>query len=535
MIYLLLFSQVLTSSFLENRGTRFHLGIDISTDRKVGIPIVSPFKGKIVKVVDKWRGYGKALYIENSENFIYVYVHLNGFKRDIEEYIYYEKKKIKKNEIEINTNIELNENDTIGYSGNTSTAIPHIHLEVRRKLNKALNPLFFHEVVDTVKPVIEKIKIYPLGKTLVYSSFLPVELKRPFPETLKITSDFFLWISAFDLQKRNSDKMSIYSLKVFWGDSLICELKYDSIDIDKNFLARALYTETGGPLSESFIHPILSDEAFWKGNTFINLETDNIKPLRIFVYDFKSNSDSVRIFIKKEIDKNKKIKRKKGIYFVFDGMVIVDSVERKIFLEPGQSGKIFDYIYVFPLPEKNYHVKLEKFELTLPQNFQFFPYPIFLKEKEETLLVYSAEVLFKNPIKVKVKNKKDKEIILRSRGYRTSPKFLTSDSIFEIYSWGKYFIAVDTVKPVIVGKKNLYVNPSKLEIKFIVKDNFSLKDIEFYIDEEWEPVSYNSSTKVAKIRVYRKIEKKESNFKLIAKDFSGNINEITGKLIYIKK
>ncbi|MEN3044943.1 MAG: M23 family metallopeptidase [Candidatus Hydrothermales bacterium] len=529
MIFLFLFSQVMTSSFLENRGIRFHLGIDISTYKKIGIPIESPFKGKIIKIVDKWKGYGKAVYIENDLKIIYLYAHLDEFRKDLEEYVYYEKKRIKKNEIDIDLNIEINEKDTIGYSGNTSTVVPHIHLETRKKFSKALNPLFFHDIIDTIKPVIKKIKIYPLGKSLIYSSFLPIEINRPFPETLNITSDFFLWISAYDIQEKNLDKISIYSLRVFLGDSLICELKYDSIDINKNFLARALYTEAQGTFSESFIHPILTDEAFWSGSTFINLE-NSLSPIKIFVYDFKGNVDSAKIFIKKEIDRHKNIKKKKGIYFVFDGLVIVDTLERKILLKPGQLGKIFDYTYIFPLPEKDYFVKLKNFDLWIPKNFQFFPYPIFLKEIEDTLLVYCAEILFKNPLRVKVKNKKNKEVILKSYGNKNY-KFLTSDSIFESYSWGKFFKTVDTFKPVIIGKEIHYINPSGFEIEFIVKDNSSVKNIEFYIDEEWEPVSYNPLTNIARIRVFRKIKKRESNFRLIAEDYSGNNCEMVGKLI----
>lgn len=529
MVFLLIFSQILTSSFLENRGIRFHTGIDISTYKKSGIPIFSPFKGKIVRVVDKWEGYGKAIYIKNNENLTYIYAHLDKFEDEIEEKIYFEKKKNKKNEIDLYFDLKIEKGERIGFSGKSGTNIPHIHFETRRNFDEPINPLYFFDIKDTIKPVIDKIKVYPLGKSLLFSSFAPYEFKKPFPETLYITSDFFLWISAYDLQYENSDRMGIYGLKVFFSDSIICDLKYDSINFDNNFIARALYTRINNSFSSSYIHPINLQNNLWTGSTFISLKKE-IAPLKILVYDFKGNKDSVIFLIKKK--NSKYLKRKNNTYFLFDGILFIDSTEKKIILSPGSYGKLKDLIYLFPLPEKSYNIKFKNYEIKINKETQFFPYPLFFKEKKDTLFIFSAELLFKNSIEIKVKNKKEKEVILISNGLTNKYDFFSSDSVFTTYSGGRFFKGIDTLKPRIIANKIYYINPSNIKIKFVVMDNFKIKDIQFYLDGEWEPVSFNPLTGKAEVDIKRSINKKESKFEIYIEDKSGNSSKFEGKIIY---
>lgn len=527
MIFLLI-SQVLTSSFLENRGIRFHTGIDISVNKEIGKPIRAPFEGKILRIVDRWAGYGRALYLKNKKGLIYVFAHLEAFESEIERKIYFEKKRLKKNEIDLNFDIKADSGEVIAFSGNSGTLIPHIHFEIRKGFKKTLNPLFFYKITDTIKPVIERIKIYPLYKSLLHQSFAPYEFKSPFPDTMHITSDFFLWVSAYDYQNKGDNRMAIYRLKISIFDSVICDLKFDSITFDQNYLARALYTQNDNSFSGSYIHPLITENNFWKGGSFINLKK-KLTLLKIEVYDFKGNREEVKIWIKK--DQGKFLERKEKIYFVFDGIIFRESEEKKVILEPGKYGKIRNFIYVFPLPEKSYKVILENYEIKIPKNLQFLPYPLFFREKEDTLFIFSAELLFKNPLKVKVNNRKEKYVILRYNEFKKGYDFVSSDSVFYTFSWGKYIRERDTLKPEIIAQRIYRVDPENIEIEFSVKDNFSVKNIEFYIEGEWEPVLYNPVTKKAKVKILRNLPKKENTFKIFTEDFSKNTEEFKGKII----
>jgi len=528
MILILLFSQLITSSFLENRGLRFHTGIDISTNKIIGEPIPAPFEGKILRIVDKWTGYGRALYLKNKKGFIYVFVHLDRFKDDIERKIYFEKKRLRKNQIDLNFNLKADSGEVIAFSGNSGTLIPHIHLETRKGFNKPVNPLYFYNIQDTIKPVIEKIKIYPLYKSLLHRSFAPYEFKKPFPDTIYITSDFFLWVSAYDYQHKSDNRTAIYRLKISIFDSVICDLKFDSITFNKNYLARAIYTKSDNSFSGSYIHPLNIENNLWKGSSFINLKKKLIL-LKIEAYDFKGNREEVKIWIKK--DKGKFLKRDKKTYFAFDGIIFRDSIEKKIILKPGKYGKIKDFIYVFPLPEKSYKVRLKNYEIKIPKDFQFFPYPVFFREREDTLFILCAELLFKNSLKIKVKNRKDKDVILRYNEFKQRYDFVSSDSVFYTFSWGKYIKEKDTLKPEILAQRIYRLDPKNMEIEFSVKDNSSVKNIEFYLENQWEPVLYNPITRKAKVRILRNLSERENTFTIFAEDPSKNIQKFTGKII----
>ncbi len=532
MILIILFSELITSSFLESRVFRFHTGIDISTNGVTGEKILSPFKGEIVRILDKWTGYGRALYLKNKEGFIYVFAHLDKFKEDIEKILYFEKKRLKKNQIDLSLNFEADSGEVIGFSGNSGTFIPHIHLEIRKGFEKPLNPLYFYKIQDTIKPLIEKIKIYPLYKSILHGSFAPCEFKKPFPDTIYITSDFFLWIFAYDYQGKSESRTGIYRLKISIFDSLICDLKFDSIDFDKNYLSRAIYTQGDNSFSGSYIHPVNMENALWKGSSFINFEKEFLL-LKIEVYDFNENKEEVRLWIKK--DKGNFLKREEEVYFVFDGIVFRDSVEKKIILGPGKYGKLRDFVYVFPLPEKSYKIELKNYEIKIPENFQFFPYPLFFKEKEDTLFIFCAELFFKTPLQIKIKNRDYKEVILKYNEFKKEYEFFSSDSVFYTFSWGKYIRKMDTLEPEIFAEEIYKVNSKEIEIEFFVKDDFSVKNIEFYFRGEWEPVLYNPVTKKAKVKIFRDIKERENVFTILAEDYLKNICEFKGKIIIFEK
>ncbi len=506
------------------------MGIDISTNKKKGIPIFSPFKGKIVRVKDSWKGYGRTIYLKNKKGYIYAFVHLNDFREDIEKIVYLKKKENKKNEISLFINIKIDSAEIVAFSGNSGTKTPHIHLEIRKGFDEVINPLYILNVKDTIRPVIKKIKIYPLFNSKLFGSYIPREFKRPFPDTVFITSDFWLWISAFDYQSKNSDKIAVYKITISIFDSVICELKFDSINYKNNYIARALYTKTDNFFSTSYIHPINMENSPWKGHTFISPKKKKFL-LKIKAFDFKGNYDEVKIWVKRET-KIRKIKNK-SIYFVLDGIIFKENEkEKKILLKPGNYGRIKDFIYVFPLPEKSYKVKLKNFEIKIPKYSQFFPYPLFFKEKYDTLFIYSAKVPLKNPLKIKIKNKKKEEIILKFNEFSHKEELFSPDTVFYTYSWGKFWKKTDTVKPFIKAKKTYYINKNKnFEVRFYVSDNYGVKDINFYINNEWEPVLYNPNTFEARVKVMREIKEKNLNFKIIVHDYSDNMKEFKGEII----
>lgn len=131
----------LTSSFGESRGTRYHAGIDYSTDMKEGFPVIAPENGKISQVRLSPYGYGKVVYFLGESGKTWVFAHQSGFSKELDSLVSSAQLQSKHNDIRIsNPKIKsFRYGDTISFTGSSGIGNPHLHLELR-KGEKLLNP-----------------------------------------------------------------------------------------------------------------------------------------------------------------------------------------------------------------------------------------------------------------------------------------------------------------------------------------------------------------------------------------------------------
>lgn len=131
----------LTSSFGENRGTRYHAGIDYSTDMREGFPVTAPEDGKISQVKLSPYGYGKVVYFRGKSGKTWVFAHQSGFSPKLDSLVRYTQTKLQKNDIALkNPGIpEFHSGDTISFTGSSGIGNPHLHLEIRLG-DKVVNP-----------------------------------------------------------------------------------------------------------------------------------------------------------------------------------------------------------------------------------------------------------------------------------------------------------------------------------------------------------------------------------------------------------
>ena len=130
----------LTSSFGENRGTRYHLGIDYSTQMEEGWVVYAPEDGVISEVKTSPFGYGKVLFFKGASGKTWVFAHQSSFGPKLDEIVYKKMYDTKKNDISISPKIAFKKGDTLTYAGSSGIGNPHLHLEVRTADNKALSP-----------------------------------------------------------------------------------------------------------------------------------------------------------------------------------------------------------------------------------------------------------------------------------------------------------------------------------------------------------------------------------------------------------
>ena len=159
---------LINGSFGELRGNHFHSGIDIKTEEREGLDILSAADGYVSRIrVSAW-GFGKALYVTHPNGYTTVYGHLRDFNQVLNDYIRQQQYKAQSFEIDINLSedqFQVKQGDVIAYSGNTgSSGGPHLHFEIRdTKTEKPMDPyLFGIKPIDDIPPLLKSITIYAL-------------------------------------------------------------------------------------------------------------------------------------------------------------------------------------------------------------------------------------------------------------------------------------------------------------------------------------------------------------------------------------
>jgi hypothetical protein len=193
----------LTSSFGEDRGTRYHAGIDFSTNREEGWPVIAPENGVVIFAARGAFGYGRFVKFRIQDKHVWLFAHLSEFTPKIDSLIREEMLKKEKPNVSISPGLRFKKGDTLAYSGSSGIGNPHLHVEHRTPDEKLyLNPCKNMRCTDTIRPLIMKAAPFDTGfaiKIIDYS-------RKPF-----------------------DNPMSIYSLDVYQGDEKIFSKRYDTL------------------------------------------------------------------------------------------------------------------------------------------------------------------------------------------------------------------------------------------------------------------------------------------------------------------
>lgn len=220
---------LLNGTFGELRYNHFHAGLDISTKRKIGVPIYAPADGVVNRIKVSPFGYGKALYVKHNDEITTVYAHLDAYAGEIARYVkanQYESQSFDIELFPVMDELTVKKGDLIGYSGNTGgSGGPHLHFEVRDTFSEdILNPLDYgldKLVNDTQSPKLNGIRVYPLGENGKVNG-----VSTPFELTIKRTEDgsylaqavytdaeIGFAVNAYDTAENSYAKYGLYSLE----------------------------------------------------------------------------------------------------------------------------------------------------------------------------------------------------------------------------------------------------------------------------------------------------------------------------------
>lgn len=237
----------LSSTFCDYRQLHFHGGIDIRTGGVEGRQVFSPVDGYVWRIRYSYVGYGKAIYLMDSQGFIYVFGHLSGLSDRLEKIvreIQYTQKSYSFDTTFSKSGIPVKQGELIALSGQTGAGGPHLHFEIRNPQNMPLNPLTNgFPLTDNFAPVFEglilayqdTISLFPDGQRKIlleprrdktggkYQVESPILVQGPFGVAVKINERI----------RSGGPKLNIEKARLYINDYLYFEGDFGQYDYEQ--------------------------------------------------------------------------------------------------------------------------------------------------------------------------------------------------------------------------------------------------------------------------------------------------------------
>jgi hypothetical protein len=500
---------LLSANFGELRIDHFHSGLDIKTQGVTGKEVVAAADGYIFRISVSPGGFGNALYIRHPSGYETVYGHLDKFTKEVEDYVVarqYEEKSYLVTIFPDKEKFPVKQGETIAWSGNSgASGGAHLHYEIRKSENEfPVNPLLFEfGITDKIKPVIEKLSIYPINRNTLINNQHGVKKitvsganGKYFisPENvINISGVAGFGIKAYDLLDNSYNKCAVYSI----------ELKIDSIPVFK-------YVMDGFSFSESrYINSHIDYETYMRESIYIerayvlpndklsvykditnrgtfNFKDEEIHLAQISVTDIQNNKSSLSFNIKSQPTKSQYIaepteNNMKVMPFNRSNKFVSENISINI---PG--GALYDTIY-FSYKKtpgtkemlSDLHYVNDMFTpINKPYTLSIKPTRIPAGKQSKMLIVQYIDDQKKNALKS-----------VWADGFLSS----------EVSSFGKFYIGIDTIPPAIStnGLVNGAIITGRKELKINITDDFSgIKSYEPYIDGKWALFAYDPKNNV---------------------------------------
>ncbi len=236
--------RFLTSNFMEYRNGRFHTGLDLKTNSESGYAVFAAEDGWVVRLRTSPYGYGRAVYLEGISGRTYVYAHLERFADRLRPLVRRAQARNHRYDVDLylaEERIPVGRGEVIALSGQSGTAGPHVHFEVRNADQQPINPLHGGFVVpDTIPPQIHTLRAIPAspvsrvaGRLVAHSiadrqglagHLPPLTLRGPVAFTAEIS----------DTADRTRHRLTPYELIVRLDGAVVFQASNDSLAFSQN-------------------------------------------------------------------------------------------------------------------------------------------------------------------------------------------------------------------------------------------------------------------------------------------------------------
>jgi hypothetical protein len=499
----------LSANFGELRIDHFHSGLDIKTQGVTGKEVVAAAPGYVYRISVSPGGFGKAIYIKHPSGYSTVYGHLEKFNTEIDEYVkegQYEKKSFMVTLYPSRERFPMKQGDVIAYSGNSgSSGGPHLHYEIRKSEGEIpVNPLSFdYGISDNIKPVIEKLVVYPVNRNTLINNQNKKKLINvtgtngkytlPSDTEINIGGAAGFGIKSFDQLDDSNNKCAVYSIELLIDSSSVFKYVMDAFSFNESRYINShidyeIYQKDKIYIERTFILPNDKLSAY---KNLVNKGIFNFSDSRthfadIIVTDLNGNKSALSFKIKSR-------QLKQG-----------NSTEK---IE--ENGKLMPYNRTNNFEGENIRVKLPDGAL---YDTIYFAYKKGVRTHgmfSELHCIHNIYTPVHNPYTLSIKpdsipsGKKSKMLLIKLEEERKRipiNSYWAEDYISaEVKSFGNFYVGIDTVAPEI--STNGFVQSANLtgrkEIRIRISDDLS--GINYYdpaIDGKWALFEYDQKNNV---------------------------------------
>lgn len=305
-----------SSAFGEYRSSHFHAGIDFRTFQKNGYPVYALADGVIYKIRMVKRGSGRGLYLKHDDGNTSIYFHLSRFETRIENVLKQVQKARGRKYIDnyfLKNPLRYKRGQVIGYSGETGSGFPHLHVEIRDKQYYAINPfkLLKFPTPDKRLPILKGVLLRNYGSASIngeigenyvkfYKQSAGLYTTR---ETMVVTGKFDALLNVYDISDTGKH-VAPHEISVSIDGNLYYRLRFERFQRDDNnqlgFVYDFYYSSSSNYFYNLFTQKgfVLETEEIPLGNLLENLDHGKHE-MRIVVKDnFNNTSAGVVPFYK---------------------------------------------------------------------------------------------------------------------------------------------------------------------------------------------------------------------------------------------
>jgi hypothetical protein len=344
-----------SGTFAEFRGSRYHHGIDIGCDGKIGYHVFASAAGSVEEIIYQNYGIGYCVVLRHPGGYKTLYGHLSAFAQSI-----LDNPKIAARANNIRDHVDFREKfadgeipvkqgDLIAYTGNSGIGPEHLHFELMDEKENPINPLAAGlSVPDYTPPEIEKIILVPLdGRSHINGLSEPFEIRIQNKQGVRslalespvtIGGKIGVMIDAYDIIGGKSH-VGLFSAGVSYNNALLTPFRFDRFMTQASRECSLIYDINHSTFSEYryFLH----NRASGSGIIDIAKGSDDARSIIVSARDIADNARSFTIPIERtaELEKPawvKQINLRKG------KRLLLSSHDKRCSVEIPEGASLYD-------------------------------------------------------------------------------------------------------------------------------------------------------------------------------------------------